>query len=99
MPEPLDAISPHEDLGLNEPILLAAFRGWNDAGDAATFAASDLARVWAAEPFATIDREEFYDFQSVRPQVELTDGVTRTIRWPENDFYAARLPGSPHDVI
>jgi proteasome assembly chaperone (PAC2) family protein len=99
MPDPLDAISVHDDLQLNDPILIAAFRGWNDAGDAATFAASHLARVWAAEPIASIDPEEFYDFQAVRPQVELLDGETRTIKWPENDFYAARLRGSPHDVL
>lgn len=99
MADPADAISAHDDLELNDPILVAAFRGWNDAGDAATFAASHLARVWSAEPFASIDPEEFYDFQAVRPQVELADGVTRTIRWPANDFYAARLRGSPHDVL
>lgn len=99
MADPADAISPHEDLDLNDPILVAAFRGWNDAGDAATFAASHLARVWSAERFASIDPEEFYDFQAVRPQVELVDGVTRTIRWPANEFYAARLRGAPHDVL
>jgi proteasome assembly chaperone (PAC2) family protein len=99
MPDPLDAISIHDDLHLNDPILIAAFRGWNDAGDAATFAASHLARVWSAEPVASIDPEEFYDFQAVRPQVELLDGETRTIKWPENDFYAARLRSSPHDVL
>lgn len=99
MAEPMDAISSHDDLDLNDPILVAAFRGWNDAGDAATFAAAHLARVWSAEPVASIDPEEFYDFQAVRPQVELVDGVTRTIRWPDNDFLAARLRGSPHDVL
>ncbi len=99
MADPMDAISSHDDLDLNDPILVAAFRGWNDAGDAATFAAAHLARVWSAEPVASIDPEEFYDFQAVRPQVELVDGVTRTIRWPDNDFLAARLRGSPHDVL
>ena len=99
MADPMDAISSHDDLDLNDPILVAAFRGWNDAGDAATFAAAHLARVWSAEPVASIDPEEFYDFQAVRPQVELVDGVTRTISWPSNDFLAARLRGSPHDVL
>ena len=83
---------------LEKPILLAAFRGWNDAGDAASFAASHLARVWSAQKIASIDPEEFYDFQAVRPQVELVDGMTRKITWPANDFSAARL-GAPHDVI
>lgn len=95
----MDAISRHDDLALNDPILVAAFRGWNDAGDAATFAAAHLARVWSAQPVASIDPEEFYDFQAVRPQVELVDGITRTISWPNNDFLAARLGGAPHDVL
>lgn len=89
----------HREVTLDKPVLVAAFRGWNDAGDAASFAAAHLARVWAAEPVASIDPEEFYDFQAVRPQVELTDGVTRTITWPSNEFSAAQLPGSPHDVM
>ena len=92
-------ISRHEPASLNKPILIAAFRGWNDAGDAATFAADHLARVWSATKLAEIDPEDFYDFQAVRPQVELVDGHTRKITWPSNDFSAARLDGGPHDVL
>ncbi|MEA2498797.1 MAG: hypothetical protein QOH26_1202 [Actinomycetota bacterium] len=88
-----------DHIDLRDPILIAAFRGWNDAGDAATFAAEHLARVWKATKIASIDPEEFYDFQTVRPQVELVDGVTRKITWPANEFWAAKLAGSPHDVI
>ncbi|MEA2433992.1 MAG: hypothetical protein QOG54_1449 [Actinomycetota bacterium] len=88
----------HRDIELRSPILIAAFRGWNDAGDAASFAASHLARTWGAERLASIDPEEFYDFQAVRPHVELVDGITRKISWPSNEFMAARLDG-PHDVI
>jgi proteasome assembly chaperone (PAC2) family protein len=54
--------------------------------------------VWAADRFAEIDPEEFYDFQAVRPQVELVDGLTRKITWPANEFWAARLEGE-RDVI
>jgi proteasome assembly chaperone (PAC2) family protein len=75
---------------LREPVLIAAFRGWNDAGDAASFAASHMARSWSAQRVASIDPEEFYDFQAVRPQVELVEGVTRRIVWPSNEFWAAR---------
>src|SRR3990170_5724267 len=82
-----------------DPIMVAAFRGWNDAGDAATFAAMHLGRVWSAQKIASIDHEEFYDFQAVRPHVELVDGVTRKITWPSNEFMAAQLNGAPHDVI
>jgi len=80
-------------------VLIAAFRGWNDAGDAATFAAMHLSRVWSAEKVASIDPEEFYDFQAIRPQVELIDGETRSITWPSNEFSGAVLPGATRDVL
>jgi proteasome assembly chaperone (PAC2) family protein len=80
-------------------VLVAAFKGWNDAGDSATFAAAHLGRRWGAEPLASLDPEEFYDFQAVRPQVELVDGITRKISWPTNEFSVASPPGSDRDVI
>jgi proteasome assembly chaperone (PAC2) family protein len=89
----------HDEPDLNHPVMVAAFRGWNDAGDAASFAAQHLERVWSGRPLASIDPETFFDFQAARPQVELVDGVTRKITWPSNDFSAARLQGAPHDVI
>jgi proteasome assembly chaperone (PAC2) family protein len=84
---------------LRSPVMVAAFRGWNDAGDAASFAASHLVRVWSGEKLAAIDPEEFFDFQSVRPQVTLKEGITRHITWPSNEFWSASLDGAPHDVI
>ena len=84
---------------LRAPVLIAAFEGWNDAGDAASSAARYLARAWSARRFATIDPEEFYDFTTTRPQVRLVDGITRTIEWPVNELSAAALPGRSHDVI
>lgn len=92
-------IETHQTVDLRSPVLIAAFRGWNDAGDAATFAAAHLGRVWSAEKFASIDPEEFYDFQAVRPQVELEEGLTRKITWPQNEFLGARLEDSERDVI
>src|SRR5919106_854421 len=94
-----DRITQHADIELRAPVLVAAFRGWNDAGDAASFAASHLGRVWSATNLASIDPEDFYDFQAVRPQVELVDGTTRKITWPANEFMAARLTGTTNDVI
>ena len=88
-----------DTLDLDRPVLIAAFRGWNDAGDAASFSAQHLASVWGAERFATIDPEEFYDFQAVRPQVRLVGGATRQIDWPSNEFFGAKLLGTPHDVV
>jgi proteasome assembly chaperone (PAC2) family protein len=84
---------------LRSPVLVAAFEGWNDAGDAASTAARYLADAWSAQPFATLDPEEFYDFTSTRPQVRLVDGITRTIEWPTNELAAAPLPGRSHDVV
>jgi len=89
----------YNDVELRSPILVAAFRGWNDAGDSASFAADHLKRVWGAEKIASIDPEEFYDFQAVRPQVRLVDGFTRQITWPANDFFAATMRGHEHDVL
>ena len=66
---------------LHDPILLVAFEGWSDAGDAASTALSWLRDRWAPEPLAEIDGEEFYDFSETRPQVRL-DGDVRTIDWP-----------------
>ena len=88
----------HAHPQLRSPILIAAFRGWNDAGDSASYAAEHLRRVWAADKMAEIDPEEFYDFQAVRPNVELVDGLTRKISWPENTFWSAELEGD-HDII
>ena len=88
-----------DQVDLERPVLVAAFRGWNDAGESASFSAQHLARVWDAKRFAAIDAEEFYDFQAVRPQVKLVDGLTREITWPANEFWAAKLPGAPHDAI
>jgi proteasome assembly chaperone (PAC2) family protein len=92
-------IEEHAHVELRDPVLIAAFRGWNDAGEAASFAASHLGRVWSAERIASIDPEEFYDFQAVRPNVRLVEGVTREITWPANEFFAAKLEGATHDAI
>jgi proteasome assembly chaperone (PAC2) family protein len=94
-----DMVYRHKEAKLRDPVMVVAFRGWNDAGEAATFAAMHLARVWAGEKVASIDPEEFYDFQVTRPHVELVDGVTRRVTWPENEFWAARLDGSERDVL
>ena len=93
------ALTLEEGIELRSPVLVAAFKGWNDAGDSASFAAEHLARVWNAKKFGSIDPEEFYDFQAVRPQVSLGGSNRRQISWPSNDFMAVELPGAPHDAI
>ena len=84
---------------LRRPILVAAFRGWNDGGQGASLAAGYLAKAWQAARFADIDPEEFYDFQVARPHVSLVDGVTRKLDWPENAFYHAPIPGLERDAV
>ena len=89
----------YERPALERPVLIGAFRGWNDGGQAATLAAGFLARLWGAEKFADIDPELFVDFQATRPMVALEDGTTRKIEWPENTFFRGPIPGANRDAI
>ncbi len=73
---------------LERPILVAGFTGWNDAADAASVAVDTLLNSWQARRFGAFDGEEFFDFQTTRPQIKLVDGVTRKIEWPENFLWA-----------
>jgi predicted ATP-grasp superfamily ATP-dependent carboligase len=82
---------------LTNPTMIAAFSGWNDAGDAATLAVRHLINEWGAEPMAAIDPEEYFDFQATRPEVHLVDGHTRRISWPANEAYSASTSGG--DVV
>src|ERR671934_1383462 len=84
---------------LTRPLLVAAFRGWNDGGQGASLAASYLARLWDAEKFADVDPEGFFDFQATRPQVSLVDGVTRRVDWPETAFHRCRPTDLDRDVV
>jgi proteasome assembly chaperone (PAC2) family protein len=84
---------------LRRPVLISAFRGWNDGGQAATVAAAFLAKQWDATRFADIDPESFMDFQAVRPTVTLDSGLARRIEWPENAFFHAAVPGSERDAV
>jgi predicted ATP-grasp superfamily ATP-dependent carboligase len=85
--------------GLRAPALVCAFKGWNDAGDAASAALSFVGSSLGATRFATIDPEEFFDFQATRPRVKIVDGGTREITWPAVEVYAARVPRAPRDLI
>ena len=71
---------------LNDAMLILAFEGWNDAGDAASTALDYVARRFDAEIVATIDPEPFFDFGSTRPMIRLREGGSRTIEWPEVAF-------------
>ena len=84
---------------LQDPIIVAAFTGWNDAGDAASDAVRWLAQRYTARRFATVDPDEHFDYQANRPTVTLVDGVTRSITWPTLEFAAAVTPGADPDLI
>src|SRR5436309_369563 len=84
---------------LPRPVLVAAFRGWNDGAQAASLAAGYLARLWEAEQIAEVDPEGFFDFQATRPHVSLVDGITRRIDWPETAFYHGKPAGLDRDVV
>ena len=84
---------------LREPILIAAFRGWNDGGTAATIAAAFLKNHLHAERFGEIDSDGFVDYQQTRPQVTIEEGHVRQITWPETEFFHARLPNGERDIL
>ena len=79
--------------------MIAAFEGWNDAGEAASAAVSYLISEWGARSFATIDPEDFYDFTATRPSVRMVDETERVIDWPENRFHATSGDGRVDVVL
>ncbi len=82
---------------LDRPVLMAAFTGWNDAGDAASSALRTMVESWGADALAEIDPEPFTDFATVRPSVTLDDDNHRSIVWPTVGVWSVSLPGT--DVI
>ncbi|MEM8706284.1 MAG: PAC2 family protein [Actinomycetota bacterium] len=84
---------------LRDPVVIAAFEGWNDAGDAATTAARHLIERFDATPLVSIDPERYFDFSTTRPLVHLDDDRRRRITWPATEVHAARVPAADRDVV
>jgi predicted ATP-grasp superfamily ATP-dependent carboligase len=84
---------------LRDPVLVAAFKGWNDAGESASAALGFLVESFDAAEVARIDPEEFFDFTAVRPTVRLVEGHARTIDWPATVLSAARIPAAERDLV
>ena len=82
---------------LRKGVLVCAFYGWNDGGEAATLSALFLRQQLGAQQFCELDPDEFYDFQEVRPIVSLGEDDTRRMAWPENSFAWGSLP-SGNDI-
>ena len=83
---------------LRSPVMVIAFSGWNDAGEAATGAASHLLGTWTDPEFdvvpqliAQVDSEEFYDFQVNRPMVYIDESSIRNLTWPGTQVYALQI--------
>lgn len=96
----MDSLTWEGDLPrLRSPVLVCAFRGWNDAAAAASTALTAIATSLDAEQIASIDPEEYFDFQSTRPTISMDEGQTRRIDWPENNLFAATVPSADRDLV
>jgi len=95
----IDDVAWLSDARPNRPILLAAFEGWNDAGDAATQAVDFLRRRSRSEAMATINAEAFFDFTTARPRIEIDGHGERRIEWPDSTLYRGTLRGTDTDVV
>jgi proteasome assembly chaperone (PAC2) family protein len=84
---------------LHDPVVVAAFTGWNDAADAASDAVDWLAARYGATEFASIDEQVHVDFQAQRPQVTLIDGALRDLTWPVYSLRAAATPDGDPDLV
>ena len=83
---------------LVDPVLVAAFEGWNDAGEAASLAVEHLARGWDAQGLCSLAPDDYYDFQVARPRLTVVDGRVGPIEWPTTRVRVARMP-SGRDVV
>ncbi|OFI38009.1 carboxylate--amine ligase [Arthrobacter sp. SW1] len=80
-------------------VMLAAFEGWNDAGEAASDALRYLNKLWQGKKVATVDADDYYDFQFTRPTVRRTASGERRVKWPSTRLYRASVPDSNVDVV
>ena len=80
-------------------VMLAAFEGWNDAGEAASDALRYLNKLWGGKKVGAIDADEYYDFQFTRPTIRRTAAGERKIKWPSTRIFKASIPDSNVDVI
>jgi proteasome assembly chaperone (PAC2) family protein len=98
VPEPERLLQPVPQ-GQRITVMLAAFEGWNDAGEAASDALRYLNKLWGGKKIASIDADEYYDFQFTRPTIRRTASGERKIKWPSTRIYKASVPDSNVDVI
>ncbi|HZS89492.1 MAG TPA: PAC2 family protein [Chloroflexota bacterium] len=94
-----DSFIVHDWPYLRRPVLISAFKGWNDAAEAASAAVQFMIDTWSARSIASLDAEEFYDFTETRPRIRLVDDLSREIEWPGVELYAHIDPESAHDLV
>lgn len=94
-----DHYAVYEMPALHQPVLIAAFKGWNDAAEGATSAIRFLIDAWSPHRVASLDPEEFYDFTQTRPRVRLIDGLHRQIDWPVMEMYAHSDEAGGRDMV
>jgi len=84
---------------LRSPIMVLAFSGWNDAGEAASAALEHLASIWPVQAIGEFDTEEFYDYQNNRPIVSVDESFNRSLTWPTTTVRGVSLPNYDRDLI
>ena len=84
---------------LTSPVIIAAFEGWNDAGEAASGVINHLSLAWQATEVGAIDPEDYYDFQVTRPVTEVAEGRTERLIWPTTRLLAAKQEASDRDLL
>ncbi|MEX2280280.1 MAG: PAC2 family protein [Acidimicrobiia bacterium] len=84
---------------LRDPAAIIAFEGWGDAGESSSAAARHLIESADSERIASIDADEFFDFQVRRPVILLDDDGTREIAWPETEIWHVSVPWSARDLV
>lgn len=62
--------------------LIVAFEGWNDAAEGASGLVKHLVSQLDADVIASVDPEDYYDFQFSRPTVSNDENGQREISWP-----------------
>jgi proteasome assembly chaperone (PAC2) family protein len=98
VPEPERLLLPVPEGG-RITVMLAAFEGWNDAGEAASDALRYLNKLWGGKKVGSVDADEYYDFQFTRPTIRRTATGERKIKWPSTRIFKASVPDSNVDVI
>ena len=84
---------------LRKPVMITAFEGWNDAGESASGAIAHLLTSWTHHKLATMNSEDYYDFQVNRPSIKVDERVIREIIWPNTVIFEVSTPHLAHDFL